>query len=111
MRREAAKRERKLRSAAKVLDNAGISHAMSSLHPRNELDELSSLRSEVAGRAPPDDRYRAEYAAYQRYLAVEKLLLDALAEGKIVAEIQVYDGPTLTATEQLFGIGGCEPAI
>jgi hypothetical protein len=43
MRREAAKLERKLRSAAKVLDDAGIAHDKLSLHPRNRLARLSEL--------------------------------------------------------------------
>jgi hypothetical protein len=42
--------------------------------------------------ASPDDRYRAEYAAYKRRLVVEKLVLDSLAQGKNVGSIQGYDG-------------------
>jgi hypothetical protein len=91
-RAEVTKLERNLRSATKVFDKAGIHYDKSSFRPSGELSRLSDLRSKLAGRVPIDDGYRVESAAYQRYLAVRELLLDALADGKIVAVIPCYYG-------------------
>jgi hypothetical protein len=92
MRAELEKLERELRSAAEVFDKAGIAYEKVSLDPSNEPSRLSDLRSELASRAPVDQKYRAEYAAYQRFLEVEDQLLGGLAQGETVSEIQGYEG-------------------